>query len=81
MLDYKHSGNDDTKIKPIRIDFLENVYYSTKFKDAEGKTYTLEYPEPYFKKVGDSAMVVYGNYVRELFRLKKNGFLSARGIF
>ncbi len=69
--DYEHPYNKHTKIKPVKIDFAERVVYPA----------NDEYPKPYFKTVGDSAIAIYGNYVEELFTLKKNGFLTARGLF
>ncbi|HYD89875.1 MAG TPA: hypothetical protein VEA37_00115, partial [Flavobacterium sp.] len=69
--DYNHPYNKYTTIKPIKIDFIERVAY---LKNDE-------YSEPYFKTVGDSVIAMYGNYVDELFTLKRNGFLTARGMF
>jgi len=42
---------------------------------------TRSYPKPYFKTIGDSAIAVYGNYVEELFELKRDGYLTARELF
>ena len=39
------------------------------------------FPAPYFRVKGDKAIAVYGNYVPELFLLKQNGVLKARGDF
>ncbi|WP_445357973.1 hypothetical protein [Microbulbifer sp. ANSA005] len=41
----------------------------------------IEFPEPYYKIEGSSAVVVYGNYIDKLFLLKKNGILKAHGDF
>lgn len=79
--DYKHEYNKHTAIKPVRIAFTEKVVYPIRMTDNEGQSYTLTYPEPYFKTTGDSAVVIYGNYVEELFKLKRDGYLSAREIF
>ena len=79
--DYGHEYNRHTKIKPIKIDFMDRVAYSTKVMDDRGTQITFPYPEPYFKTLGDSAIAVYGNYVDDLFKLKRDGFLTARGIF
>ncbi len=46
-----------------------------------GEEYEVNYPEPYFKVVGDRAIAIYGNYIEELFRLKKENVLRARELF
>jgi hypothetical protein len=83
--DYKHIGNKDTKIKPVKIAFKEPVFYALKktVVDNDGKVHDIEwtFPEPYFKRNGDNAVAVYGNYVEELFVLKRDGYLTARKVF
>ncbi len=79
--DYGHSYNEQTTVKPEKIDFAEEVSFPTKVKGDDGKEYILTYPEPYYKIVGDKAIAIYGNYVKELFRLKKEGVLTARELF
>jgi hypothetical protein len=69
--DYKHPYNKRTKIKPVKIDFDTRVAYPRNDK----------HPRPYFEPIGDSSVAIYGNYVEELFSLKKTGFLTARGLF
>jgi len=77
--DYTHSYNENTKIKPVKIDFSEpEVIDITGYeKEHIGEWF----PEPYYKIEGDSAVAVYGNYIDELFLLKQNGVLKARGDF
>lgn len=79
--DYGHSFNEHTTVKPEKIDFAEEVSFPVKIKDDDGTEYILSYDEPYFKIVGDKAIAVYGNYVPELFKLKKEGVLTARDLF
>jgi hypothetical protein len=79
--DYEHAYNKHTKIKPIKIGFTEKISYPTKMEDDEGRQFTLSYPRPYFKTVDDSAIAIYGNYIEDLFALKKSGILAARGLF
>lgn len=79
--DYKHAYNRHTKVKTIKIEFAENVSFPIKTVDEERRQIELSYPEPYFKIVGDSAFAVYGNYVEDLVTLKKEGVLTARGLF
>ena len=79
--EYGHSYNKHTTVKPEKIDFLEEVSFPTKIMDDDGKEYTVTYPEQYYKIVGDKAIAIYGNYVKELFKLKKDGVLTARELF
>lgn len=79
--DYGHSYNENTTVKPEKIEFAEEVSYPVKIKYGDGEEYEPDYPEPYFKKVGDKAIAVYGNYVEVLFKLKKDGVLTARQLF
>ena len=78
--DYEHAYNKHTKTRPIKIDFADKVAYPTKMIDEEGKQLMFSYPKPYFKTVGDSAIAIYGNYVEDLFTLKKTGYLTSRGL-
>ena len=79
--DYKHSYNKNTIVKPEPIDFIEEVSYPIKIKDADERDIEFSYPAPYFNIVGDKAIVIYGNYIEDLFRLKKEGILTARQLF
>jgi hypothetical protein len=79
--DYRHEYNKHTKVKPIKIEFAERVAYSTKMTNEDGKQFTLTFPKPYFNTIGDSANAVYGNYVDELFKLKRDSYLTARKLF
>lgn len=79
--DYEHAYNKHTSIKPVKIEFAEKVSFPIKVVDEEGRQLQFSYPKPYFKIVGDSAFAVYGNYVEDLVTLKKEGVLTARGMF
>lgn len=79
--DYGHLYNKQTKVKPIKIEFVNEVSYPATYIDDNGKSKLIDYPKPYFKIVGDRAVAVYGNYIEELFILKRDGFLTAREIF
>jgi hypothetical protein len=79
--DYEHAYNKQTKIKPSKIEFAKKVSFPTKPVDGEGRQLEFSFPKPYFKTVGDSAFAVYGNYVEDLVTLKKEGILTARGLF
>ena len=79
--DYEDVYNKRTKIKPINIDFSEKAAYPTRIVDEQGKQQGFAYPEPYYKTKGDSAFIIYGNYIEELFSLKRTGVLTIRGLF
>lgn len=78
--DYHHPYNEHTSIKPELIDFAEELSFPTKIF-RENQEITLTYSAPYYKTAGDKAIPVYGNYVPELFTLKKDGVLTARELF
>lgn len=79
--EYRHSYNQHTTVKPEKIEFAEEVSFPIKIKGDDGKEYELSYPEPYFRNDGNKAIAIYGNYVTELFKLKKDGVLTARQLF
>ncbi len=79
--DFGHEYNKKTKIKPVIIDFAKEVSYPTKIIRADSQVITFKYPKPYFKTIGEKSIAVYGNYVDELFILKRDGYLTAREIF
>lgn len=77
--DYHHEYNKETSIKPELIDFAENAYvYIDKL--IPRNEISQYYPKPYFKVTKRKAIAIYGNYIPELFQLKMNGFLKARGL-
>jgi len=78
--DYGHSYNEHTTVKPEKIDFLRTLEYPVKITVA-GRPVELHYPQPYYEIKGDSAIALYGNYIEELFKLKRDGFLTARQLF
>jgi hypothetical protein len=77
--DYGHEYNRGTAIKPEVIDFLKPVVFD--ISRDKGVAIEKWFPEPYFRIEGGKAIAVYGNYVPELFLLKQNGVLKARGDF
>lgn len=80
---YKHLDygrlDSNTDIKPERVNFLQPPSYDLKYMSK--KVIQKEYPHPYYKIVGDSAVAVWGNYPDELLEVKKKGILAARKIF
>ena len=79
--DYRHPYNASTNVTPVKIDFADEVSFPIKTKDEDGTEMTHIYPEPYYKKIGNKAFAIYGNYIEELFKLKKDGVLTARELF
>lgn len=78
--DYNHSYlKDETDIRPERIKFDSSVSYDiSKMKDSDIKYW---FPNKYYSIKNGKAYPKYGNYIPELFELKKRGVLRARGIF
>jgi len=77
--DYTHSYNENTKIIPEIIDFVKPVVVD--ISEYEKEDIQRWFPKPYYKIEGKKAIAVYGNYIDELFILKQNGVLKARGDF
>ena len=78
-LDYLHAFNKDTKIKPEIIEFKQEAAIDLSVLKKEHMDYY--FPSPYYKIKNNKAFVIYGNYINELFHLKKDGVLKARGYF
>lgn len=77
--DYGHSYNKNTTVKPEKIGFVEEVSY--KIRSRNKQEIETNFPSPYYKVENNMAIVVWGNYIEQLFELKKTGILKARGFF
>lgn len=77
--DYNHPSNQDTDISPERINWAEPVKIDV--SQLSWKDQKKWFPNKYFRIKKDTAYAVYGNYIPELIKLKKNGYLKARGYF
>lgn len=75
--DYHHPYNKDTRVRPEEIDYVDKVEFS--ISGLENSQVKENFPAPYFRIEGDKAVSLMGNYVEDLFTLKLNGFLKARG--
>lgn len=76
---YDPDIKDEIDIKPVRIKFDPSVSFDiSRFENSDIKYY---YPDKYFSIKNGKAYPKYGNYIPELFELKKRGILNARGIF
>ncbi|HEY1201201.1 MAG TPA: hypothetical protein VGE79_09480, partial [Niastella sp.] len=71
-----YTYHNTPKVKPEIIDFKNEVSYPTKKVYDDGTIEEIYYPEPYYKIEGDKAIAIYGNYIEDLFRIKKEGPLS-----
>lgn len=78
--DYNHPYlKDKADIKPERIRFNPSVSFDvSKLEDSDIKYW---FPKKYYLIKEGNAYPKYGNYILELFELKKRGVLQARGIF
>lgn len=77
--DYGHVYNKNTLIKPVKIEF--NAPIAIDISEYDKGHIVNIFPEPYYRIKSKKAIAVYGNYVDELFSLKQNGVLKARGDF
>lgn len=76
---YDKTKYRDTSIKPIKLNFKEDV--SIDLNDYLKKHRYFLYPKKYFKHIDNKVITEYGNYVEDLFTIKKEGILKARGYF
>ncbi len=77
--DYNHPFKDSITVKPEKIIFKGEVSFNVeKLTNEERK---IRYPKPYYKVKNGHATAIYGNYVEELFKLKQQTILKARGIY
>ena len=77
--DYNHPYIEAIDIKPEIIEFKEQVSYP--IKGIRQEYIKLRYPEPYYTIIDSSAVAIYGNFLEDLFLLKKRTVLTARGLF
>jgi hypothetical protein len=66
-------------VKAEAVTFRPPVVFDT----AKMSKHEVErrYPEPFFRRQGEKAICLMGNYPAELFRVMKEGYLTARGVF
>jgi hypothetical protein len=78
--EYSDTSNPDV-IKPIPIAFPPEAVFPLSVKTWEEGEVEYWFPQPFYKVERDTAYPLYGNYVEDLFELKKRGVLGARGLF
>jgi hypothetical protein len=71
----------DKTIQPEKIDFADHDIHRTMIIDLKGQVFDMGNDTPYFRKADYPPGPVYGNYIEELFLLKKNGVLRYRNLF
>jgi len=76
--EYRHSYNENPPFQPEKINFKEDFCFDVKDIESE---YIKSDIEPYYEIEKGKACARMGNYVEELFELKKSGVLHARGLF
>ncbi|WP_426061532.1 hypothetical protein [Hymenobacter sp. B1770] len=78
-LDYEHPFAKSTTVKPEKISFpAEATVDVTKYSPERIQEV---FPKPYYTIGNGQATPLMGNYIEELFQLKKQGNLKARGLF
>lgn len=70
---------DNITITPEIIDFENPVEFET--KDWAKEYIAKRFPEPYYKKEGAKMRAIYGNYIEDIFTLKKSTVLKSYGFF
>ena len=76
---YDYRDNVGGSIKPEKIPFKRKISYE--LKESQKREVERWYPKPFYKIKKNKAIVVLGNYLEELFLLKKNGILKLWGYF
>ena len=76
-LGYNNKRNENVSAQKIK--FNDDVFIPLTLVNR--KEIGCWFPAPYYKIEDDRAIPVYGNYVEELFKIKKEGVLKARGLF
>ena len=77
--DYSHPFKDSITVKPEKIQFKEKVTFNVA-RLSPDQLYTW-FPLPYYEIKNGKAIAIYGNYIEDLFKLKQETILKARGIY
>lgn len=77
--DYSHPFRNSISVKPEKIPFTEGLKFSV--RPPSRLLMGRSYPQPFYRIDAEYAIPVYGNYVEDLFRLKMETSLKARGIY
>ena len=79
LSDYNHPNNQEITIEPVLVDWEATP--SFQYENASLEAINESFPAPYYKIKDKTVSAIYGNDIQELFLLKKNGYLKARGYF
>lgn len=79
FLDYSHPFKENFTIQPEKLKFKEQLSFD--IKNMTDEQVNERYPIEYYEHKNGKAIATHGNYIEELFELKKQGFLKARGLF
>ncbi len=77
--EYNHPYKDSITVKPEKISFEKDAWYAT--GKMNKKSIYFRYPSKYYAFKANKAIPLYGNYVKDLFKLKQQTILKARGYF
>ena len=77
--DYNHPFKDSITVIPEKIVFKGYVSFPVDKLTSEDRN--RWYPKPYYEIKNGQATAIYGNYVDDLFKLKQQTILKARGIY
>jgi hypothetical protein len=76
---YKFDDYHRKDIKPQNIKFKEKIFYDLKQLDQD--RIKEAFPTEYFNIIDNKAYPLMGTYIEDLFIVKKEGILKARGVF
>ena len=76
---YKFDDYHRKDLKPQKLEFKETVFYDLKQLDQD--RIKEAFPTEYFNIIENKAYPLMGTYIEDLFLVKKEGVLKARGIF
>ncbi len=77
--DYNHPYKGSITVKPEKIPFTNQVSFPV--NGLTSKQVQTIYPAPYYEIKDGKSIAIYGNYVDDLFKLKQQTILKARGIY
>jgi hypothetical protein len=77
--DYSHPYKEKITVRPEKIEFTSEVSFPLDKLTKE--QIEIWYPAPYYEIKNDKAIAIYGNYIDDLFKLKKQTILKARGYY
>lgn len=75
--EYDHPNSHTFTVKAEQIQFVDEI--SNEISGMSKKQIRTIYPKPYYRIEKNKAISVYGNYIEELFLIKQQGVLKARG--